>query len=74
MTTLLRHSCSATPINGARTRSIRSFFARAYGVWRTRRALEGLSGAQLEDVGVTQAEADREARRAVWDVPANWRD
>ena len=74
MTTLLRHSCSATPINGARTRSVRSLLARAYGVWRTRRELARLTDAQLEDVGVTQAEADREARRAVWDVPANWRD
>ena len=37
-------------------------------------ALTRLTPAQLEDVGVTQAEAHREANRPVWDVPANWRD
>lgn len=33
---------------------------------RTRLALSQLSDAQLEDVGLTPAEASREARRAFW--------
>tara|TARA_R110000787_G_scaffold26062_2_gene72951 strand:- start:252 stop:476 length:225 start_codon:yes stop_codon:yes gene_type:complete len=74
MTALTRHSCTATPITKTSRPSIRAFLARAYGLWVTRRALAGLTPAQLEDVGVTQAEAHREANRPVWDVPANWRD
>ena len=74
MTSLLRQSCTATPITKPRGHSVRSLIARAYGVWLTRRALARLTSAQLRDVGVTQDEADREASRPVWDVPANWRD
>ncbi|MEZ5722037.1 MAG: DUF1127 domain-containing protein [Paracoccaceae bacterium] len=39
---------------------------------RQRRALARLSDHLLTDVGLTRAEAEREARRALWDVPGHW--
>lgn len=45
----------------------------AIGVWRQRRSLARLDAARLEDVGLTRAEAETEAGRPIWDVPANWR-
>lgn len=71
MTTLTHRSCTT---HTSRSLSIVQVLTRAYGVWTTRRALSRLDATQLNDVGVTAAEADREARRAIWDVPANWRD
>ncbi|WP_375175717.1 DUF1127 domain-containing protein [Pseudooceanicola sp.] len=39
---------------------------------RSRQALADLDARALEDIGVTQAEARREATRPIWDVPASW--
>ena len=39
---------------------------------RSRAALSQLDAAALEDIGVTQADARREASRPIWDVPCNW--
>ena len=41
-------------------------------LYRQRRALAGLDDAQLLDLGLTRAEALREANRAIWDAPQNW--
>jgi len=38
-----------------------------------RRALRALDAAALNDLGLSYAEANREANRAFWDVPATWR-
>lgn len=38
-----------------------------------RRALRKMTPEQLSDIGVTQAEAEREAKRPIWDAPQNWR-
>ncbi len=38
-----------------------------------RRALRNLDSAALTDLGLTYADAKREANRAFWDVPATWR-
>lgn len=45
----------------------------AIGVWRQRRSLARLDAGLLDDVGLTRAEAETEAGRPIWDVPANWR-
>ncbi|KPQ17090.1 MAG: putative conserved small protein [Rhodobacteraceae bacterium HLUCCO18] len=45
----------------------------AFAVWRQRRALAGLPDHLRRDVGLTDAEIDREARRHLWDVPDHWR-
>lgn len=54
-----------------------------YGVWRLvtywanlyrqRRDLAKLDSHLLKDIGVTEAEAQKEANRPVWDVPNHWR-
>lgn len=39
---------------------------------RSRRALAELDAQRLSDIGLTEAEAQSEARRKPWDAPANW--
>jgi uncharacterized protein YjiS (DUF1127 family) len=39
---------------------------------RSRQALADLDANALADIGITEAEARREATRPVWDVPTNW--
>ena len=39
---------------------------------RSRTALSQLEDRALADIGLTQAQARREASRPIWDVPANW--
>ncbi|QFT57289.1 hypothetical protein FIU94_00510 [Sulfitobacter sp. THAF37] len=55
----------------------RSFLARLSGfaaLARSRRALARLDAEALRDIGLSRAEAQREARRAPWDVPSHWTD
>ena len=40
--------------------------------WRQRRQLAKLDARALEDIGVTRAEADAEARRGAWSAPDHW--
>jgi len=35
--------------------------------------LQRLEDHALADIGLTREQAEAEARRAIWDVPANWR-
>lgn len=39
---------------------------------RERQALGNLDAHLLRDIGITQDEARREARRPVWDAPGHW--
>lgn len=39
---------------------------------KSRHALAELDAQRLADIGLTQAEAQSEARRKPWDAPANW--
>ena len=43
-------------------------------LWTQRRALAQLDDRALADIGLTRAEAQAEAARPVWDVPATWRN
>ncbi len=62
------------PAHLHRSRSaLMSRLARRVGLWRQRRALARLDDAALDDIGVTRRQAEAEARRPVWDAPANWR-
>jgi len=47
--------------------------ATAFAVWRQRRSLASLPDHLRQDVGLTDADIDREARRRLWDVPDHWR-
>jgi uncharacterized protein YjiS (DUF1127 family) len=40
---------------------------------RQRTRLLDLDARMLRDIGVTETEARKEARRALWDVPDRWR-
>ncbi|WP_299024502.1 DUF1127 domain-containing protein [uncultured Sulfitobacter sp.] len=42
-------------------------------LWSSRRALAALSAEQLDDIGISRADATAEARRPVWDAPASWK-
>jgi len=41
-------------------------------LFRQRRSLARLDDAALDDLGLTRDEAQHEASRPVWDVPAHW--
>jgi uncharacterized protein YjiS (DUF1127 family) len=40
---------------------------------RQRSALRGLDDRRLADIGLSAIQADTEANRSFWDVPASWR-
>ena len=42
------------------------------GVARQRRRLKDLDDHMLRDIGVSRSQAEREARKAPWDVPDHW--
>ena len=44
------------------------------GLGRQRTRLSQLEAHMLEDIGVSEAEARKEARRPFWDAPATWRN
>ena len=46
----------------------------AFAAWRSRQKLGALEAHMLDDIGLTQREAMREAHRPLWDVPAHWVD
>ena len=43
-------------------------------LWRQRRRLAELDDAALRDIGISRADALREAARKPWDAPSHWRD
>lgn len=42
-------------------------------LYSQRRSLHGLTDDALRDIGLTRAQAESEAARPIWDVPAHWR-
>lgn len=56
-------------LSSAKTPSLSQMAA----VRRQRKALVRLDDAALRDMGLTRSDVDQEAKRALWDVPANWR-
>ncbi len=44
----------------------------ASAIRRSRNDLRSLDAHMLHDVGLTAAEAQKEAKRPVWDVPGHW--
>lgn len=61
------------PSRAYANRSILSFLRNALSAKRQRRALRELDDEALNDIGITRAEAEQEATRPFWDVPATWR-
>ena len=56
-------------LSSSKTPSIRQMAA----LRRQRKALTRLDDAALRDMGLTRSDVATEAKRAAWDVPANWR-
>ena len=56
-------------LTAPRSRSVLSLFSLA----RQRRALAQLDEVRLKDLGLSVQDAQAEARRPFWDVPAFWR-
>ncbi len=56
------------PAAAATRRSLRSLL----DLHRSRRALAQLDDAALNDLGLTRAQANAEAARPFWDMPAAW--
>lgn len=57
-------------LSAAKTIGLADLFALA----KQRRALSHLNDAALADMGLTQGDVAREAKRAAWDVPSTWRN
>ncbi len=53
--------------------SLISRLVHMHDVWGQRRRLKSLGAAALKDIGVTRAQAEAEAARAIWDAPQTWR-
>ncbi len=53
--------------------AIVSFIGLAIAARRQRRALRNLDESVLRDLGLSRKDAETEANRPLWDVPANWR-
>jgi len=68
--TYINTSCAAA----ASRPSVLSGLTARFAVWHQRRALKALGVHALEDIGVTRAEAETEARRSFWDAPDTWHD
>jgi uncharacterized protein YjiS (DUF1127 family) len=69
------HACIAGPISppaSALARALRRLLSAA-ALRRQRARLSDLDPHILRDIGLSEGEAQAEARRSVWDVPANWR-
>lgn len=49
-------------------RGLVSAFADMFATWRQRRELAALDGHRLADIGLTRADALREAARPAWDL------
>lgn len=54
-------------------RTVFTLIAQIIDTHSQRRALRTLDCDALNDLGLTYAEANREATRPFWDVPATWR-
>ena len=68
MTSLTLRSTACTPP----TPSLLSRFTQARTVARQRKVLANLEDHILDDIGISRAQATREAARPAWDVPSHW--
>lgn len=62
---------SRTPI--APGNSVLAKLVQAQALWRQRQKLKSLDDAALNDIGLTRAQANAEAKRSVWDAPDTWK-
>ncbi len=63
-------TCSVAPRSPNQT--LASRFMAALDVWRSRHHLSTLEPHILDDLGISAKQAQKEANRPIWDVPAHW--
>jgi uncharacterized protein YjiS (DUF1127 family) len=61
------------PLAALRLFHLPTFIASRVALTRSRRSLRRLDDHLLRDIGLTRAEAEAEATRALWDAPAHWK-
>ncbi|MEW2913694.1 DUF1127 domain-containing protein [Leisingera sp. JC11] len=70
--TLATSACSS-PCTAAKPQlSLTARLRLHLAAWRQRRQLARLDARALEDIGVTRAQADAEARGGFWKAPDHW--
>ena len=70
--TLTRYTLAALDIRKSVVRTLQKLHCRVYGALelnRQRRQLLTLDDRLLKDMGISRADAEREAQRSVWDDP-----
>lgn len=66
-------SLSHLPLAGLRPAASATSLLDLMALYRQRQALARLDDAALMDIGLTRAEAEKEAKRPFWDAPAHWK-
>lgn len=68
MTLALTNTCK--PECTQHTATYRPSLAAYFTVWKQRRQLAALDDNRLKDLGISKAEASKEAARPFWDLPS----
>jgi uncharacterized protein YjiS (DUF1127 family) len=66
-------TCTKAPA-AKRNFSLLAWIATVIETRRERAPLSQLDANRLDDIGLTRAQADREAQRPIWDVPSYWQN
>lgn len=72
MYTAASYTAINTPITATPKTGFFSLIGQLVALRNQRKALAGMDDAQLQDLGLSYADAQDEAARPFWDVPANW--
>ncbi len=74
MTTMIKHWSDHGSISG-RARRKPGFLARLVtlqAIRKERQTLSDLDPKLLKDIGITPEQAEKEAKRVIWDAPERW--
>ena len=74
MTTMSNHWSSQGSVSG-RGRRKPGFLARLvtlHAIRKERQTLSNLDPKLLKDIGITPEQAEKEAKRSIWDAPERW--
>ncbi len=72
MYTTASYTTIATPAAAPKSVSIFALIGKMIALHKQRKALAEMDDAQLQDLGLSYADAQIEASRPFWDLPANW--
>lgn len=72
MTSITTNVSFNAPSLGGKLQSVAAWVKIALAAKNSRNALRNLDAAALADIGLSQSQAQAEARRPLWDVPSSW--